>query len=95
MFLLFPPPATPFPILSVTSIFVSVSISGIHERTISLRFPGIISRVLRLEVSAYSVYFTNQFQITFAQGRGGEGVKSVGRGDSEWQGRNSQDFGPN
>ncbi len=35
--------------------------SGIHERTISLRFPGIILRVLSLEVSGYNVYITNQF----------------------------------
>ncbi len=34
----------------------------VHERTISLRFLGIILRVLRLEVSAYSVYITNQIQ---------------------------------
>jgi hypothetical protein len=29
-------------------------------------------RVLRLEVSVYNVYITNQFQSTFAQGGGGE-----------------------
>ncbi len=34
----------------------------IHERTISFRFLGIILRVLRLEVSIYNVYITNQFQ---------------------------------
>ncbi len=45
--------------------------SRIHERTISLRFLGIILRVLRLEVSVYNVYITNQFQPTFAQGGGG------------------------
>ncbi len=49
--------------------------SRIHEHTISLRFLGIILRVLRFEVSVYYVYITNQFQITFAQG--GRGVKSV------------------
>jgi hypothetical protein len=44
----------------------------IHELTISLRFLGIILRVLRLEVSVYNVYITNQFQITFNQvGEGG------------------------
>jgi hypothetical protein len=32
-----------------------------------LRFLGIILRVLGLEVSIYNVYFTNQFQTTFAQ----------------------------
>jgi hypothetical protein len=56
--------------------------SLIHERTISLSFLGIILRVLKLEVSVYNVYITNQFQTTFAGG-GGEGVKSVGRGDCE------------
>jgi hypothetical protein len=34
--------------------------SRIHERTISLRFLGIILRVLRLEVSVYNVYGTLQ-----------------------------------
>jgi hypothetical protein len=33
-----------------------------------LRFLGIILRVLRLEVSGYNVYITNQFQTTYAQG---------------------------
>jgi hypothetical protein len=35
-------------------------------------FLGIILRIFRLEVSVYNVYITNtnQFQITFAQGRG-------------------------
>jgi hypothetical protein len=37
-----------------------------YERTISLRFLGIILRFLRLEVSVYNVYITNQFQTTFA-----------------------------
>jgi hypothetical protein len=32
-----------------------------------LRFPGIILRVLRLDVSVYNVYITNQFQL---RGRG-------------------------
>jgi len=32
---------------------------------LSLRFLGIILRVLRLEVSVFNVYITNQFQITF------------------------------
>ncbi len=49
--------------------------SRIHERTISLRFPGIILKVLRLEVSLYNVYITKQFQSFFAQGV--EGGKSV------------------
>ncbi len=36
-----------------------------HERTISLRFLGIILRVLRLEVSVYNVYITDQFSTYF------------------------------
>jgi hypothetical protein len=38
-----------------------VDLKPIHERTISLTFLGIILRVLRLEVSVYNVYITNQF----------------------------------
>ncbi len=53
----------------------------IHERTISSRFLGIILSVLRLEVSLYNVYISNQFQTTFAQGEAG--VKSISRGDCE------------
>jgi hypothetical protein len=45
-----------------------LSRSRIHESTMSLRFLGIILRVLRLEVSVYNVYITNQFQTTFSQG---------------------------
>jgi hypothetical protein len=41
-----------------------------------LRFPDIILRVLRLEVSLYSVYITNQFQTT-TSAQGGWGVKSL------------------
>ncbi len=48
------------------------SSSRIHECTISLRFLGIILTVLRLEVSVYNVYMTNQFQATFAEGGGGD-----------------------
>jgi hypothetical protein len=46
-----------------------------------LRFLGIILRVLRLEVSIYNVYITNQFLTTFAHWGhwGREGVKSVSR----------------
>jgi hypothetical protein len=44
--------------------------SRIHEHTISLSFLGIILRVLKLEVSVYNVYITNQYQITFSQARG-------------------------
>jgi hypothetical protein len=49
--------------------------SRIHERSISLRFLGIILRVIRVEISVYNVYFTNQFQTTFAWGWGGGGDK--------------------
>jgi hypothetical protein len=49
--------------------------SLIHERTISLRFSGIILRVCRLEVSVCNVYITNQFQTTFAQGGGGSKIR--------------------
>ncbi len=42
-----------------------------HILMISLRFLGIILRVLRLEVSVYNVYITNQFH--FARGGGGGG----------------------
>jgi hypothetical protein len=48
--------------------------SRIHERTILLRFLGKILRILRLEVSLYNVYSTNQFQSTVAQGGGGWGI---------------------
>jgi hypothetical protein len=51
---------------------------------ISLRFLGIIWRVLRLEVSPHNVYKTNQFQTTFAQE---ETVKS--------KEETSEDFYPN
>jgi hypothetical protein len=56
--------------------------SRIHERTILLRFLGIILRVLRLEISVYNVYIKNQFQATFAGG-GGRGGKFVSIGDCE------------
>jgi hypothetical protein len=40
------------------------------------------NRVLRLEVSLYNAFITNQFQTNFAWGGGGGG-KSVSRGDCE------------
>ncbi len=55
--------------------------SRIHERTISLMFLDIILEALRLKVSVYNVYITNQFQTIFAQGEGE--VKSVSRGGFE------------
>ncbi len=60
--------------------------SRIHERTISLRFLGIILRVLRLEVSICNVYITNQFQTTFAGG------SAVGRVTMISKVENSSDF---
>ncbi len=53
-----------------------------HECIISLRFLGIILRGLRIEVSVYNVYITNNFQPTFAGGGGG-GDKSINIGDCE------------
>ncbi len=52
--------------------------SRIHERTISLRFLGIIWRVLSLEVSVHNVYITNQFQ-PFLFKRGGGSVSKSGQ----------------
>ncbi len=67
--------------------------SHIHERTISLKFLGISLRVLRLEISVYNVYITNQFQTTFARGGGGGGVvKSVSGGDSDFCPNYIQEF---
>ncbi len=52
--------------------------SRIRERTISLRFLGIIVKFLRLEVSQFNVFITNQLHYTtFAQGGGGEGGKPL------------------
>jgi hypothetical protein len=53
--------------------------SRIHEHTISLRVLGTILRVLRLEVSVYNVYITNQFQTLLITG--GRGIKSVNRSE--------------
>jgi hypothetical protein len=72
-----------------------VAWSQIHGRKISLRFLGIILRILRLEFSVYSVYITNQFQPTFAQGWGGGGVKSVSEVNVNSKEENSYDFWPN
>jgi hypothetical protein len=48
----------------------------IHECTISLKFLGIILRVLSLKVSVYNVYITAHFQTTFALLLGGWGGKN-------------------
>jgi hypothetical protein len=50
---------------------------------------GILLRILRLKVSVYNVFITNQFQNTFAQGGGGgwgEIRWARGRADCEYQG---------
>jgi hypothetical protein len=60
-----------------------LSRARIPERTISLRFLGIILRVLRLEVSVYNVYITIQFHLSNHFCSRGEGSKSVSRGDCE------------
>ena len=67
--------------------------SRIHECTVSLRFLGIILRVLRLEVSVHNVYITNQFQTSFAQGR--VGVKSLVEVTVNSKDENSWDVCPN
>jgi hypothetical protein len=73
--------------------------SRIHELTISLRFLGIILGVLRLEVSVYNVYITNQFQTTFAQGGGGVweggGLNQLVEVTVNSKEENSSDFCPN
>jgi hypothetical protein len=56
--------------------------------TISLRL-----RVLRLEVSVYNVYITNQFQTTF--GSGGRGEKPLEEVTVNSKEENSEDFCPN
>jgi hypothetical protein len=60
----------------------NTSRSRIHERTISMRFLGIILRVLRLDVSVDNVYIKNQFKSNFCS-REREELKSVSRGDCE------------
>ncbi len=56
------------------------SVSSLKPNSRAYKFievSGHTLRVLRLEVSEYNAYITNQFQTTFAQGRGGGvGVKS-------------------
>ncbi len=63
--------------MSTEAKFMNVQFDNFVE--VSL---GIILGVLRLDVSVYNVYISNQFQTTFAQG--GK-VKSVSRGDCEKQ----------
>jgi hypothetical protein len=67
-------------ILYLLAVLAVTSGSIIHKGTISLRFLGIILRVLRLEVSVYNVNITNEFQTTIAKGEGGK-IRS--RGDCE------------
>ncbi len=62
---------------SIASLKVSLqsfhgcTLYQVHGRKISLRFLGLILRVLRLEVSVDNVYITNQFQTNLLQGGGG------------------------
>jgi hypothetical protein len=51
--------------------------SRIHERTISFRFLGTVLRVLRLEVSLYHAYITNQFKPLLLGGGGGGGGAKI------------------
>jgi hypothetical protein len=60
-----------FHLVNIPFLLSYLSRSRIHERAILLRFLGIILRVLRLEISVYNVFITNQFQTTFARGVGG------------------------
>jgi hypothetical protein len=72
--------------------------SRIHERTISLRFLGIILRNLRHEVSIYFTMFTLQtsFKSLLLEGRGGWGAVTVSRGLTvNSKEENSSDFCPN
>ncbi len=62
------------------------SCSKIHERTISLRFLGIILRVLRLEVSVYNVYISKKHVSNhFARGGGGNLLVEVTANSKEGQ----------
>ncbi len=73
------------------NIVGNTAAAQIHERTISLRFLGIILRVLILEVSLYKVYITNQFQ-TICSGAGGNPLVEVTVNSKE---ENSLDVCPN
>jgi hypothetical protein len=68
--------------------------SRIHERKISLMFLGIISRVLRVEVSFYYVYINKPVLNHFYSGGGEGGRKSVSRGDCKLQGGNLSQLHP-
>ena len=52
-------------------------------------------RVLRLEVSVYNVYITNQFQTTFDRGAGGGGRVRLAEVTANSKEENSEDFCPN
>jgi hypothetical protein len=54
---------------------------------------GIILRVLRLEVSVYNVYITDQFQTTFTRGGGG-GVNPLEEVAVYCKEENLEDFCP-
>ncbi len=55
----------------------------IHERTTSVRFLGIIWRVLRLRFLCTMFTLQTSFKPLLLKGAG---IKSVSRGDCEWQG---------
>jgi hypothetical protein len=65
------------------------------ERTVSLRFLGIILSALRLEVSVYNVYITNPFESTFARGGGGGWWNPLVEVTVNSKEENSHDFCPN
>jgi hypothetical protein len=67
-----------------------VSWSRIYERIISLRFLGIILRIIILEVSVNNVYIKNQFQTTYAGGGGNPLVEVTVNSKEE----NSEDLCP-
>ncbi len=66
--------------------------SRIHECTISLRFLGIILRVLRFEVSIYNVNINNRFQTTFPQGGRGRVINPLVEVTMNSKEENSQEF---
>ncbi len=67
--------------------------SRIHERTISLRFLGIILRVHSFEVSVYNVYNTKRYNLK-GDGGGGGRIPAI-RGDCDCKEENPEDFCPN
>ena len=58
------------PVLAVKSRYAPANRSRIREHTVSLRFLGIILRVLRLEFSVYIVYIKKTSTHFCSRGRG-------------------------